>query len=257
MNLGDKRDIPAGCYPIRYVSNESRLLALRTKAPFGHDSTSDFFGLTNQIDSRTIEGHIGRTDTNWLWINDVRERLEYLIKYSQHEKVFFTFDRVSLYELTGWFPSYPQPTKFILRRVDENRFSKPNTAFMIMPFHQTGVEEFYSNKLKPFLENDVGISIYRADDFNNNDIIIDTIYSSIEESEIIIADTTIANKNAFYELGYAAAKGKEIITVQNSSIEQQLFFDRSHIRTLFYNLEDLDKFFFELKATINSIRQRQ
>lgn len=127
---------------------------------------------------------------------------------------------------------------------------------MIMPFHHEGTQQIYFNHVKPFLKEQLNVEIFRADDCTDNDIIIDTIYRFIRESEFIVADKTIANKNSFYELGYAAALGKEIITIQQSG-EQILFFDRAHIRSIFYEMIAIDRFLFQLKATIEAIRVRK
>ncbi|WP_295232398.1 hypothetical protein [Sediminibacterium sp.] len=48
---------------------------------------------------------------------------------------------------------------------------------------------------------------------------------------------------------------KAIITIQDKSV-QQLFFDRTHIRSIFFDLNAIDKFQFDLFATIQSIRAR-
>jgi len=127
---------------------------------------------------------------------------------------------------------------------------------MIMPFHKNDIGKFYFENIKPFLVDNMKIDIYRADDFKDNDIIVHTIYKLIEESEFIIADTTHENKNVFYEIGYASAIGKEIIIIQNRKTEQKLFFDRAHIRAIMYEPNDIETFHFELKSTIESIRDR-
>lgn len=127
---------------------------------------------------------------------------------------------------------------------------------MIMPFHHTDTDHFYLQRIKPLLMEKLDVDIYRADDFRNNDIIIETIYSLIEESEIIIADTTYENKNAFYELGYASAINKEIIRVQNKLAGQPLFFNRAHIRSILYDPAEQGVFQFDLLSTIETIRQK-
>ena len=148
------------------------------------------------------------------------------------------------------------PLRFILKRIDDNKYFKKDQAFMIMPFHNPVLDKIYFDSIRPFLKDQLNITIYRADDFRDNDIIIETIYKLIEESEFIIADTTKENKNCFYELGYASAIGKEIIIIQNKTEEQKLFFDRAHIRAIMYDSDDVSTFQFDLKSTIESIRGR-
>ena len=107
-----------------------------------------------------------------------------------------------------------------------------------------------------FNDKDFKIQIFRADDFNGNDIIIETIYNQIEQSEFVIADISHPNKNVFYELGWASAMEKEIITIQNQDIEQNVFFDRSHIRTRLYSLDNIPELQRQLKNDIIAIRQK-
>ena len=102
----------------------------------------------------------------------------------------------------------------------------------------------------------MNIQVLRADDFSGNDIIIDTIYNQIDLAEFVIVDTSYENKNAFYEFGYAAAKEKEIITVQNTDIEKSLFFDRVHIRAILYSLENIKNFKKQLKNSVEAIREK-
>lgn len=230
---------PAGMYPCWYITDEEVQKTLKTGKPFAEfTNTEDFFILTNRIDSTFVQGHLARRDKQYGLLNDVRLRYSYLIDYSERKKVYFTFDHISLYELQELFPSHPNPILFTLKRLNVQRIAKPNQAFMIMPFHQVNLDNFYFAYIKPFLKKQLNIDIFRADDFRNNDIIIDTIYGLIKDSKFIIADTTQPNKNAFYELGYASALEKEIIMIQDKT-EQKLFFDRAHIRSIFYDAHQI------------------
>jgi hypothetical protein len=127
---------------------------------------------------------------------------------------------------------------------------------MIMPFKYPELNEFYKKHIKEYLNDELKIQILRADDFNGNDIIIDTIYNQIEQAEFILVDTSYENKNAFYEFGYAAAKEKEIITIQNTDIEKVLFFDRVHIRAILYSVTNVDDFKKQLKNMIEAIKEK-
>lgn len=257
MNVGDKHEVPKGAMPFWYINDEQRLRCLRDSKPFADYTTSDYFAITKQIDSTIVQGFIGRTDSNSYWLNTTNASLTYLIDYHSRKAVYFSFDKISLYQLVEIQHNGSDPLTFTLKRIATASYTKPNTAFMIMPFHNPELNDFYIGAIKPFLKSKCQTDIFRADDFRNNDIIVETIYRLIEESEIIIADTTFENKNAFYELGYASAKEKEVITIQNRNVEQRLFFDRAHIRSILYDPNDLDSFFFDLEATICGIRSRQ
>mgnify|MGYP000977998953 CR=1 FL=1 len=243
-------------YKCWFINEEERLQALKNGKPYDRPHSVDYFELTNRIDDIFIEGHIVREeDIGARYVNDVRHRLTYLIDYQDKKKVYFTFDGISLYQLVEFFPGFPNPIKFMLKRLDELKNVKLGQAFMIMPFGYPELNDFYNSHIKSYLNGALNINIYRADDILDNDIIVDTIYKLIEQSEFLIAETTHANKNVFYELGYAAALQKEIITIQHQN-EQDLFFDRRHIRSIMYDENNIPTFHASLNATIQSIRAR-
>lgn len=249
-------DNPKDVLPCWYVSDKDRIDSIKNQKPFSEPiNPYSYFKISNRIDSTNIEGYLGRYDQLYTFHDEILTQFTYFSDYKSRKKIHFTFDSVSLYQVLEIFPE--KPLKFILKRIDNLKNFKSNQAFMIMPFHKANLDKFYFDNIKTFIKNKLNIDIYRADDFRDNDIIVQTIYTLIEESEFIIADITIENKNAFYELGYASAIGKEIITIQDKTIEQRLFFDRAHIRTIMYDTTDIETFQFDLSAHIKSIRDRQ
>ncbi len=247
---------PAGTYPVWVISEEARKRAIQNKVPFGNYQTMIYYQIIGRVDSHYLEIILGHNESMEHFHTDVREtRFTYIGEFQKREKIYLTFDRVTLYQLVEMYPASPKPIRFMVKRVETSSFVTPNRAFMIMPFRDD-TDYFYKHAIKPYLKEKHDIDIFRADDFRDNDVIIETIYRQIEECEFVIADTTNENKNAFYELGYAAAFKKEIITIQHLEAKN-LFFDRSHIRTIFYEPEKIDKFQFILSATIESIRSRQ
>ena len=143
-----------------------------------------------------------------------------------------------------------------LRRIREVYGYKPNSGFMLMPFSDTSLKDFYEGQIKNFLKSEMNIDILRADDFCDNDLIVDTIYSQIENSEFIIAEISELNKNVFYEIGYAAAKQKDIIMILQAGKEPS-FFDRSHIRWIEYSIKYPEPFKKQITETIKSIRNKR
>lgn len=252
----DHYEAPSNILTCWHINEEERSLAIKNQKPFKNSqSSTDYFKITKRIDSDFIEGHLGRHDMDLSFHNSPDfGSYTYFMDYKSRKKVYFTFDNIALYEVIEIIPD--KPLRFILKRIENHKTFKKNQAFMIMPFHNESLDKMYFDNIRPFLKDELGITIYRADDFRNNDIIIDTIYKLIEESEFIIAETTIENKNSFYELGYAAAMGKEIIITQNKKEEQKLFFDRAHIRAIMYDVDDVETFKFDLKSTISAIRSR-
>lgn len=248
--------MPYMAMPLWSINEREKREANHNGQPYVTSQTSNYYDIVNRVDSQFIEIKIGRTDQAEPYHTDTRAtNYTYIGDYYKREKVYFTFDRITLYELVEIYPAHPEPIRFMLKRLDNNQFTFKGQAFMIMPFSKA-LDRFYSLVIKSYLKEKHEINIYRADDFRDNDIIVETIYRQIEECEFIVADTTLENKNAFYELGYAAAMRKEIITIQDSSV-RQLFFDRNHIRCIFYDPKEIDKFQFDLSSTIQSIRSRQ
>lgn len=247
--------VPKGTMPCWVLSDSDRILSIKEKKPFYDYSPSCYFQITKRLDNNFIEGHLGHSSYHGERFHDnILTNYTYFSDYQNRKPVYFSFDRVSLYKLIEIMPN--TPLKFILKRVDSPKAIIPNQAFMIMPFKFEELNSFYKSYIKDYLKSELHIDIYRADDFNDNDIIIETIYNQIEQSEFIIADTSHPNKNVFFEFGYAAAKDKEIITIQNTEIEQNLFFDRVHIRAIFYSFDKIEAFQNQLKNTIIAIREK-
>jgi hypothetical protein len=247
-------EVPRGTFPCWIISDADRLMSLKQNKPFYDYKPSCYFKITRQLDNNFLEGHLGHTSDTGNFHDNILNNYTYFAEYQQRLNVHFSFDRVTLYRLITIHPT--SPLTFILKRVDSPKAIKPNNAFMIMPFKYKNLNELYKNHIKNFLLKEMEIQIFRADDFDGNDIIIDTIYNQIDESEFIIADTSHPNKNVFYEFGYAAAKEKEIITIQNSDVDESLFFDRVHIRAVLYSLKNIPDFQRQLKNTINAIRDK-
>lgn len=83
-----------------------------------------------------------------------------------------------------------------------------------------------------------GFEPTRIDKENTSGPITDDIFKHLQNDDLVIADLTENNPNAFYEMGYRAALGKPSIhlMIKNSSIP----FDVSTIRSFTYDLTDLD-----------------
>jgi hypothetical protein len=247
-------EVPVGTFPCWIISESDRLLALQNKKPFHDYSPSCYFKLTKQLDNDLLEGHLGHSDYNGAFHENISSNFTYLDEYQKRIPVYLSFDRVSLYRIIAIHSS--KPLTFILKRIDSPKILNKNVAFMIMPFRYPELNQFYQQHIKGYLAEEMNIQVLRADDFSGNDIIIDTIYNQIDIAEFVVVDTSYENKNAFYEFGYAAAKEKEIITIQNTDIEKLLFFDRVHIRAILYSLENIAAFKKQLKNSVEAIREK-
>lgn len=128
-------------------------------------------------------------------------------------------------------------------------------VFMLMPFGDQAINEFYEDHIKKVI-NELDMICVRADDIFNNKSIIDDIWRNINESKMIIADLTNRNPNVFYEVGIAHTLGKQVILI--SQAESDIPFDLRHIRTIFYTntTRGAAEFEIKLKETIKGIIQK-
>lgn len=116
-------------------------------------------------------------------------------------------------------------------------------CFVISPIGEEGSEirkradQVYKYIISPVCE-ECGFEAIRVDKVNQSDSITQTIIDYIKESELVIADITGHNPNAFYEMGYRASIGKPMIHLKEKS--EKILFDISGIRAFDYELSDLD-----------------
>ena len=92
------------------------------------------------------------------------------------------------------------------------------------------------------------LKVIRVDTLNSSDSITNTIVEYLNTADLVIADLSDHNPNAFYEIGYRSALKKPIIHLKNK--ETSIPFDISSIRTFDYDLTDLDAVT-ELKQRLN------
>ena len=76
-------------------------------------------------------------------------------------------------------------------------------VFVVMPFAKE-FEDVYLLGIRDVAETS-GFIVERADDIEHSDNILDVICAKINAADAIIGDTTGANPNVFYEIGYAHA----------------------------------------------------
>lgn len=249
--------IPTDAFPCWIIDEAEKNQSLKDKKPLRHYRPHCYFKPTLRLDNNFIQGNLGHTSFGGKYHDTITTSYTYFADFQTRKAVYFTFDLVTIYRLIEILPS--TPLTFTLKRIDNPKAVVKDSAFMIMPINKdNNLETLYKTHIRPFLKDnhDLGIQILRADDFNGNDIIIETIYNQIEQAEFIIADISLPNKNVFYELGWASAMEKEIITIQSQDIEQNVFFDRSHIRTRLYSFDNIPELQRQLKNDIIAIRQK-
>jgi hypothetical protein len=104
-------------------------------------------------------------------------------------------------------------------------------AFVVMQFAEP-YDTFYRQVIQNQAEA-AGYEVVRIDEKAGPGIIFQDIQREIEQADIIIAEITPANRNVFYELGYAHALGKPTILLPQR--DAKLPFDIQSFRVVFYN----------------------
>jgi hypothetical protein len=133
-------------------------------------------------------------------------------------------------------------------------------CFFITPIGDEGSEDrIRSDKVREYILEEAlseyDYSVTRADDMDNQGSITNKVLLKTIESDLVIADLTNRNANAFYELGVRHATGKPYIQMMDS--EQSLPIDLQDERTVFYGLDvaEADKAREKVKQRIEKIEQ--
>lgn len=131
-------------------------------------------------------------------------------------------------------------------------------CFIVCPIGQDGSETRKRSDtllnfiLKPLCES-CGFEAIRVDELNTGGSITQSILDYLFNSDLVIADLTEQNANAFYELGFRSALGKP--TIQIKAKGESIPFDVTTIQTFDYNITDIpdtEVFKTRLKKTIES-----
>jgi hypothetical protein len=109
-------------------------------------------------------------------------------------------------------------------------------VFVIMSFAERGdLKDAYNTFCR--VCKDEELSAFKVDNhLDKNQRIVPNIINSIRRSAFIIADVSDPRPNVYYELGYAQALGKEVITTAAEGT--QLPFDIFDVPTLFWDCQD-------------------
>lgn len=128
---------------------------------------------------------------------------------------------VRFYDIEARVTSYPRPDQehaedsIVADPVFAGRSFSPREAacFVLMPFTENWSDRVWRH-LKTIIEG-TGLECMRADNLFGPSILED-IWRAINESTLIVADTTSRNPNVFYEIGIAHTLGKRVILLSQS-----------------------------------------
>ena len=117
------------------------------------------------------------------------------------------------------------------------------TCFIVCPIGNEGSDvrkrsdTLFKHVISPVCK-ECSFDPIRIDKENTNGSLTEEIITHIKTDDLVIADITDLNPNAFYEIGYRAALNKPAIHLMSKDTD--IPFDVSSIRTFTYNLSDLD-----------------
>lgn len=118
------------------------------------------------------------------------------------------------------------------------------TCFVVCPIGADGSETRKNSDtvLKHIIHpvcSQLEFDVVRVDKIYGTDRIDNTIYEHLKTADLVIADMSEHNPNAFYELGYRHALGKPLIPIMKEGTD--IPFDLASLRTITYATDDLDK----------------
>ncbi len=119
-------------------------------------------------------------------------------------------------------------------------FGKPSQSsqfkgdiFMIMPFADA-FSGIYTDVIRPLVKR-LGLSITRGDEFTSaNGVIMEEVWSALNNCQFVIAEITGGNDNVFYELGIAHTLNKPAILITQATKPDSVPFDIRHLRYIQY-----------------------
>ena len=139
----------------------------------------------------------------------------------------------TVHELRGRFPADRNKLGArvdALRAEVEHARSKQRRIFVLMPFTDEMLDVFILGIR--WAANEVDAVAERADDLEHNGEIIGEIRKAIAEYDAVVADTTGANPNVCYEVGYAHALRRPTVLICRNG--ERLPFDLKGTNHLMY-----------------------
>ncbi|MBA2561376.1 MAG: DUF4071 domain-containing protein [Chitinophagaceae bacterium] len=152
---------------------------------------------------------------------------------------------------------------------EENNSKKPMRCFVIMGFgiktdfatgRQLDLNKSYKILIKPVIESK-GLTCIRADEIKHSGSIDLYMYTELLDADIVIADLSTANVNAFYELGIRhALRRRTTIVISEDKLAYP--FDLNHVKITNYthlggaiDYEEVERFRKVLGDTIDAVLQ--
>jgi hypothetical protein len=141
-----------------------------------------------------------------------------------------------------------RPQVDALRRAEAQPAHGKRRIFVLMPYSPEMIDVYILGI--SWVADKLGVVAQRADYIQHNGDIIAEIQRSIREYDVVVGDTTGANANVCYEIGFAHALGRPTILICREG--EVLPFDLRGVNHVMYpNIVELRKLFLpRLEATL-------
>lgn len=114
-------------------------------------------------------------------------------------------------------------------------------CFVIQPFDNGQFDKRFDESLAPAIRA-AKLEPYRVDRDSSAVIPIETIQAEIMASRLCLADITTDNPNVWYELGFAIARGKDVVLICSENRPTGFPFDVRHRTIVHYKSESRSDF---------------
>ena len=137
------------------------------------------------------------------------------------------------------------------------------TCFIISAFGDEDCDKIYEKIYVPLCEK-LNLKPIRLDKDNNGSLVMNQIITNINDSEVIIADLTLARPNCYFEIGFAMGAKKEsrvFMTCREDhnsgsksykADQHRIHFDVAGYDINFWKIEEMEKFYQQLEEKIKN-----
>lgn len=132
-------------------------------------------------------------------------------------------------------------------------------CFVMQPFDGGVFDKRYEDIFSLAIQ-DAGLEPYRVDQDPKVSIPIQDIEAGISDSRMCFAEITRDNPNVWFELGFAIAKGKDVVKVCSTERTTKFPFDIQHRSVITYEVSsssDFDKLKSQITAKIKAYLQKE
>jgi hypothetical protein len=86
-----------------------------------------------------------------------------------------------------------------------------NEVFVVMQYGDAQLDNLYAYGIVPVLQDEFGVECKRVDRYEFKGCITDEILQNIVTARVVVAECSAANKNVFFEVGYALGRAKDVV----------------------------------------------